>query len=101
MTPPVDPAGGRSGQPHPSGPPTTWQVLRRVVVAFRRQPQLLGPFALTGLVVAAADWLRRTDPLPTYQTPALQKTLSVQYALFPAGTARTARSVDALVNLRL
>jgi len=72
-----------------------------VVATLRRQPRWLAPFALAGLVVAAADWLRLTDPLPMYQTPALEKTLSVQYALFPAGTARTARTVDALVNLRL
>lgn len=97
MTPPVD----RAGRPNPSGPVTVWRVLRRVVATLRERPRWLLPFALAGLVVAAADWLRRTDPLPAYQTPALQKTVSVQYALFPAGTAQTGRTVDALVNLRL
>ena len=76
-------------------------VLVAVVRRLRAAPRLAVPFVLAGAVVGLADWLRLQDPLPAGQPQWVGDTLSVQYALFPAGTARTARELGAFPDLRL
>ncbi|SFR96595.1 hypothetical protein SAMN05216559_1654 [Halomicrobium zhouii] len=74
-------------------------VLGAVWARVRRDPPLLIPFAVTGVLLALADGIRTRDPIPTEPTAALDQTVSVQFSLYPSGTARTARGVGALVDL--
>lgn len=66
----------------------------------RRDPLLAVPFAVAGLLLALADELRQRDPIPVRRTEALDQTISVHLPLYPSGTVRTARSLEALVDLR-
>ena len=83
------------------GPRSVRDVLVAVVRRLRATPRLAVPFVLAGAVVGLADWLRLQDPLPAGQPPWMGDVLSVQYALFPAGTARTTRELGAFPDLRL
>ncbi|MCU4802598.1 hypothetical protein OB920_19725 [Halobacteria archaeon HArc-gm2] len=80
-------------------PTDTRTVLGAVWARVRRDPPLLIPFAVTGLILALADVLRTRDPIPIEPTAALDQTVTVQFSLYPSGTARTARGVGALVDL--
>lgn len=75
-------------------------VLKTVGVRVRRDPGLALPFAVAGLLLALVDVLRRRDPIPVSTPDAFSETLSVQYAIYPTGTARTVREVGALVDLQ-
>lgn len=79
-----------------TGAPT---VLGAVWSRIRRDPSLLAPFAVAGLVLALVDVLRTRDPIPSATTDALDRTVSVQFSLYPSGTERTARRIGALVDL--
>ncbi|WP_132059679.1 hypothetical protein [Halorussus amylolyticus] len=79
---------------------TATAVLRAAGARVRRAPHLVAPFALAGLVVALADWLRRYDPIPAATPDWVGRTLSIQYSIFPQGTARTVRPVGGLLDLR-
>jgi len=72
-------------------------VLRRI----RDDPGLVVPFVVAGVIVAAVDWLRRVDPLPTGDPSWMYDTVSVQYNVFPDGVSRTTRTVGAFVHLEL
>ncbi|ACV47855.1 MULTISPECIES: hypothetical protein [Halomicrobium] len=89
-------AGGGS-----SAPRTTATMLRAAVTEIRRDPWLLCPFAVAGLLVALVDWLRQRDPISVVTPHWMDQTVSLQYSVFPRGTARTSRSVGALVDLEL
>lgn len=78
---------------------STLGVLTSALRRIRRDPVLAVPFAVVGVLVALSDWLRQHDSIPTAPTDALSQSLSVKYAVFPQGTARTARHVGALVDL--
>ncbi|WP_254764000.1 hypothetical protein [Natrinema marinum] len=67
----------------------------------RRDPGLVVPFTIAGLLVALADRLRRWDPLPVATPDSFTRTVSVQQSVFPQGTPRTVRHVGAFVDLRL
>lgn len=85
----------------PSGTPVTvGTVLKTVTSRVRRDPVLVVPFAVAGLLVACADWLRQQDPVPVATPDSFGQTISIQYSIFPRGTARTVRRVDALLDLR-
>ncbi len=96
--PASDPPASRSP---PRRVSTCGTVLRTAGARIRRDPVLVVPFAVAGLLVALADWLRERDSLPVAEPDWFGRTFSVQYSPFPAGTARTARPVDALVDLHL
>lgn len=76
-------------------------VLTAVVRRVRTDPFLCVPFSIAGVVVALADWLRVRDPLPAAEPAWTGDTVSVQFSLFPSGTARTTRELGALVDLKL
>lgn len=80
---------------------TAGTVLKTAGLYIRRDPVLAVPFGVVGLLVALADWLRTQDPLSVAQPDSFEQTLSVQYSIFPTGTARTVRHADALVDLRV
>lgn len=88
-----EPAGDRS-------PSTAGVVLKTVRERLRRDPGLIVPFAIAGLIVAIADWFRQRDPIPAATPDSFDQTISVQFSVFPTGTARTVRHADALVDLR-
>lgn len=79
---------------------STFGVLRSALGRIRRDPVLAVPFAVAGLLVALADWLRQYDPIPMASTDALSQSVSIKYSVFPRGTARTVRHVGALVDLK-
>lgn len=81
--------------------PFTIVVLRAVVGRLRTDPFLCVPFVIAGLVVALGDMIRLRDPLPVGDPVWAAETVSVQYSLFPSGTARTTRELGALVDLQL
>lgn len=101
MTPPGEPELSAPMDGRVGVELSVWSVLRAVTAYVRRQPRCLGPFGVAGLVVALADWIRTTDPIPMTVPHSLQETVSVQYAIVPMGTHRTVRTVDALVDLRV
>lgn len=99
----VDDVDGRA-EPNVRGTPprlSATVVLRDVVRRLRADPFLAVPFTLAGLVVALADWLRVADPLPASEPVWMSDTASVQYSVFPGGTARTVRELGAFVDLQL
>ncbi|MDS0280976.1 hypothetical protein [Haloarcula onubensis] len=95
----VDGAGSTAGGARERLSPTG--VLRAVGRRLRAAPARCVPFTVAGVVVALADWLRLRDPLPVAQPAWVGDTVSVQYALFPSGTARTSRHLGAFLDLRL
>lgn len=88
-----DGAGGNPDGDPPAG-------LSLIVARIRRQPTLLLPFAVAGVILAGLDWLRRTDPLPM-ATAGSEGTIGLEYTGYPTGVPATARSLEALVDLRL
>lgn len=82
-------------------PITVGTVLKTAGAHIRRDPVLIVPFTIAGLLVALVDWLRTWDPLPVAMPDSFGQTLSIQYSIFPMGTTRTVRHVDALIDLRL
>ncbi|WP_018257633.1 hypothetical protein [Halomicrobium katesii] len=84
-----------------SSPQPTASVLRAALTELQRDPRLLAPFAVAGLLVALVDWLRQRDPISVVTPHWMDQTVSLQYSVFPRGTARTSRSVGALVDLEL
>lgn len=88
--------GGRS----PDGATTVATILRSAGVWIRRDPIPIVLFAIAGLVVAVADWLRRWDPIPVARPAHLDQTVAIQHSIFPRGIAQTVRPVGALVDLR-
>lgn len=102
MTEPDD--GTTADSPAGSSPDTSvtvGTVLKTASAHIRHDPVLIVPFAVVGLLVALADWLRKWDPLPVATPDAFGQTVSVQYSVFPMGTARTVRRVGALVDLQI
>lgn len=75
-------------------------VLKAAGARIRHDPVLSVPFAIVGLLVALADGLRKQDPIPVATPDWFEQTLSIRYSVFPMGTARTIRQVDALLDLR-
>lgn len=81
----------------PSQSPTT--VLKETGTRIRRDPVLLVPFAIAGVLVGLADWLRVWDPIPAATPASVGGTIGVDFSIFPKGTARTVRHVGALIDL--
>ncbi|WP_244605344.1 hypothetical protein [Halorhabdus rudnickae] len=79
---------------------STLGVLKSALGRIRRDPALATPFAVVGVLIALADWLRQYDPIPVASTDALSQSISIQYAVLPQGTARTVRHVGALADLK-
>ncbi|SER14150.1 hypothetical protein [Natrinema salaciae] len=68
----------------------------------RREPTLLLPFAVAGVLLTVVDWLRRDDPLPVLVTNGGDAaTIRIEFAGYPTGVPATARSLEALIDLRL
>lgn len=68
----------------------------------RRDLVLLVPFALVGLALAALDWLRRADPLPTPEHVVFDGShldLHVAYVVYPTGVSQTTVPLESLVDL--
>lgn len=82
-------------------PTTIGALYRSVGRHVRRNPALVVPFVVAGLLVALADRVRQWDPIPVATPRSFEQTLSVQYSVFPSGTARTGRELGALLDLHL
>lgn len=68
----------------------------------RRDPSLLLPFVVAGILLAIVDWGRRRDPLPTLPPENGDETaITVDFAGYPTGAPETVRSLEALVDLKL
>lgn len=68
----------------------------------RRDPTLLVPFALAGVVLTLVDWARRLDPLPSMGGDGGDGlAISVEFVGYPTGVQETARSLAAHVDLKL
>ncbi|ARS90075.1 hypothetical protein [Natrarchaeobaculum aegyptiacum] len=68
----------------------------------RRDPVLLVPFFVVGLALAALDWLRRADPLPTPEHVVFDGShldLHVTYVGYPTGVSQTTVPLESLVAL--
>jgi len=91
-------SGESSDAQHPT---TVVSVLRAALGEVSRDPALVGPFVVVGVLVSLADWLRRWDPIPAGTPGWRADTASLQYSIFPQGVARTDRYVGALVDLEL
>ncbi|MFC6964188.1 hypothetical protein [Halocatena marina] len=86
---------------HPNTSLRVRDILKTTGMRIRQDPVLCAPFAIVGLLVSVADWLRKQDPLPVTTPNWFEQTLTVQYSIFPMETARTVRRIDALFDLRL
>ncbi|OAQ53902.1 hypothetical protein HTG_06435 [Natrinema mahii] len=75
-------------------------ILRATIVRIRRDPVLVVPYAVAGVLVALADWLRQWDPLPATTPDSLGQMISVQYSIIPQGTPRTIRRIGAFIDLQ-
>lgn len=88
------------GHPSPTTRLSTLDVLKSSLGRIRRDPVLAVPFTIVGVLVALGDWLRQHDPIAMAPTDALSQSVSIKYAVFPQGTARTVRHVGALIDLK-
>lgn len=80
--------------------PTAGPVLKAAGTRIRDDPVLVVPFAVAGLLVAVADWLRNWDPIPAATPDSFGQTVNIEFSIVPSGTPRTVRHVDALVDLQ-
>lgn len=96
-----DGATGNARSPSTGVGPSTkaTTVLKDTGARIRRDPVLLVPFTVAGLLVGLADWLREWDPIPAATPESFGGTIGVDYSIFPTGTARSVRHVDALIDL--
>lgn len=91
--------GGRTAAGDGGGPSSP---LSAATARIRRDPALVLPFFVAGIVLIVVDWARRRDPLPTLVSGGGEgKTISVEFAGYPTGVPETARSLEALVDLKL
>ncbi|MFC6765576.1 hypothetical protein [Natrinema soli] len=79
----------------------TVAVLRATSARIRRDPVLVVPFVVAGLLVALTDRLRQWDPIPATTPDSFGQTISVQYSVFPRGIPRTIRRIGAFIDLEL
>lgn len=93
---PADEQRDRDGQTE--HPLTIGTVLREVAWHLRRDPVLAVPFTAVGALLAAADYLRRVDPIAAAITGA-GNGIDLEYPIFPRGTARTGRTLGGVVDL--
>ncbi|NHN58410.1 MULTISPECIES: hypothetical protein [Halorussus] len=77
-------------------------ILRESVARIAADPVLALPFVVAGLLLAAVDWLRLRDPVPTTTPPRMgDVTVHVAYQFYPAGVRGTGVRPAALVDLEL
>ncbi|MDG5758653.1 hypothetical protein QA600_04795 [Natronococcus sp. A-GB1] len=77
-------------------------VLSSAASRLRRNPTLLVPFALAGVVLAGIDALRRRDPIPALEHAGLDEaTIHLEFVGYPTATSGTALPLEALVGLEL
>ena len=75
-------------------------VLSLAVGRLRRNPSLLGPFAVAGIVLSVVDALRQRDPIPTLEYGGLDKaTVHVEFSGYPTGVGQTILPLESLVGL--
>ncbi|WP_440770548.1 hypothetical protein [Natronorubrum sp. DTA28] len=81
----------------------TWSVgpvLSAAVDRLRRNPSLLVPFAVAGIVLSVVDALRRRDPIPTLEYAGLDEaTVYVEFPGYPTGVGQTTLPLESLVGL--
>ncbi|WP_227377306.1 hypothetical protein [Haladaptatus halobius] len=81
---------------------TTTGILREAIDRLGRDPELVVPFAVAGVVLSVVGRLRLTDAVPTRVSDGLGETMvRVQFSLYPTGSETTGLPVAALVNLKL
>lgn len=90
---------GRTGTDSDGDDPSS--PLSAATARIRRDPALVLPFLLAGIVLAVLDLARRRDPLPTLVPDGEGLTISVDFAGYPTGVPETSRSLAALVDLKL
>lgn len=77
-------------------------VLSSAASRLRRNPALLVPFALAGLVLAVVDALRTRDPIPALEHAGLDEaTVSLEFVGYPTATSGTTLPLESLVGLEL
>ncbi|WP_255168852.1 hypothetical protein [Natrononativus amylolyticus] len=77
-------------------------VLSAALARLRRNPTLLVPFALAGIVLAVIDVLRSRDPIPALISGGLgEGTIHLEFVGYPTATSRTLLPLEALVGLEL
>ncbi|WP_458207824.1 hypothetical protein [Haladaptatus sp. NG-SE-30] len=87
--------------PHAGAHRTTTGLLREAVGRLGRDPTLLVPFFVAGVVLGIVDWLRRIDPIPTTVSDSLRESgVTVTFLLYPTGTETTGLRLAALVDLK-
>ncbi len=69
------------------------------IARLRRDPELIAPFTVAGLVLALLDAVRRWDPVPMLVTGD-DVSIDVEYAGYPTGVPDTVRPLGALVDLK-
>ncbi|WP_435551745.1 hypothetical protein [Natrinema sp. CGMCC1.2065] len=94
---PTDEAASETDSDDADTPPTG---IAGAIPRLRRDPALLVPFTVAGLVLALLDRLRRWDPIPTLATGD-DVSIGIEYAGYPTGVPDTARSLGALIDLKL
>lgn len=95
-----NPGDGFEGQPERDGGPPS--VLRTATDRIRRDPVLVVPFVIAGIVLALTDWVRRRDPLPTLvPEDGGGISITLEFAGYPTGVPKTIRPLGALVDLKL
>lgn len=96
---------GRSPADRPSHARTTAGsrpsgIVPRALEQLRRDPVLLVPFAVAGVVLAVVDWLRRRDPIPALESARVgDRTVSIEYTGYPTGTSHTTVPLESLLGL--
>lgn len=96
----ANPGDGPEGQPDRDGDPLS--VFSTATDRIRRDPALVVPFVIAGIILALIDWARRRDPLPTLAPDDGGGTLiSLEFAGYPTGVPETFRPLSALIDLKL
>ncbi|NGM68090.1 hypothetical protein G6M89_03525 [Natronolimnobius sp. AArcel1] len=77
-------------------------MVSRSLARLRRDPFLLVPFALAGVVLAILDFLHRGDPVPAIEHGGLgEHTVNVEYAGYPTGLRQATVPLESLLGLEL
>ncbi|MFC3957828.1 hypothetical protein [Halovivax cerinus] len=99
---PTDPRDGETGDTggHENRSSLASGSLERAAGRLVRDPVTLLPFAIVGVLLTGIDALRRRDPIPSVEWATVaDRTIHVEYSLYPGPRSHTIRPFVALIDL--
>ncbi|QCJ48062.1 hypothetical protein [Haloprofundus sp. MHR1] len=92
--------GSKFGEKEPEL--SVWSALWTALHRIRRDPVLVVPFFLAGVVVTIVDYRRRRDPVPVNVVDRMGGGgIDISYLVYPTGSRATTTPLGALVDLKV